>query len=96
MDNRDRVADVADLDDGGAGGLFAVEGPFNLRGAIEGKAGSPEEMERRIIIVMRPQGGQDLVQDDQVRREGDEHGLEEAVVHMNLAVFQLQDAAEGG
>ena len=73
-----------------------IEGPFNLRGAIEGKAGSPEEMERRIIIVMRPQGGQDLVQDDQVRREGDEQGLEETVVHMDFSVFQLQNPSERG
>ena len=96
MDERDRIVDILDLNEMCAAGFLPVKGPLGIRTAFEGEAGSPEKTQRRVIIMMCPQGSQDLVQDDQIRRKGDKQGLEEAVVHMDFTVFQLQNTAERG
>lgn len=95
VDEGDGVTDVADFDEMCTVGFLAVEGPLQVRTAFEGETGGPEKAQGWVIIMMGPQGRQDLVQDDEIRREGDEQSLEEAVIHMDFAVFQLQDAAEG-
>ena len=69
MDERNRVTNVADFDQLCTVGFLTVKGPFQLRTAFESKTGGPEEMQGRVIIMMCPQGGQDPVQDNEIRRE---------------------------
>ena len=49
-----------------------------------------------MIVITGCQGAQDLVENEQIRREGDQQGFKEAVVHIHLMVRQLQDPAQGG
>ena len=63
---------------------------------LKGEGRSPDEDQGRILIIAGCKRTDDLTEDSQVRRKGNQQGFKKAVIHIDLIVFQLQDSAERG